>query len=196
MIFTNRREFLRPLQGKRFYMQKHLIITVTGTDRVGFVEGVTKLVVDHGANVEQSRMARLGGEFAVLMLVSVEETAFDALRARVMKLSDEGHLVTTRATVQGPVADYQGFLPYTITVNGADHAGIIHAVTRSLAEQGINIETLDTGTAPAPMSGTPLFTMTATVAAPASISLTGLRAILSALGDKLNVDTIVAPYVG
>ncbi len=60
-------------------MLKYLIITVTGPDRVGFVEGVTKLIVDNGADVEQSRMAGLGGEFAVLMRVSVEDKDFEAL---------------------------------------------------------------------------------------------------------------------
>lgn len=176
-------------------MSKHLIITLSGSDRVGFVENVTKLVLEFGANVEQSRMARLGGEFAVLMLIAVDDASFDALQAKVLKLTDDGYQVTTRETVVN-AARYEGWLPYTIEVNGADHEGIIHTVTRSLAERGINIESLHTGRTPAPMSGTPLFTMTAVVVSPPAISRNALRAALEALGDKLNVDIDVEPYTG
>ena len=177
-------------------MANHLIITLTGPDRIGFVESVTKLVLKHGANVDESRMARLGGEFAVLMLVSVEEQAFRALKDDVMHLQDQGYQVTTRETELGDAAEYAGWLPYTIEVNGADHEGIIHHVTRYLAEKGINIETLSTGMVPAPMSGTPLFTMTAVIVAPPNLTLTELRNELGTVGDRLNVDTEVAPYTG
>ena len=54
-------------------MRKNIVFTLTGTDRTGLVEEITKLLLDLGGNVETSRMARLGGEFAVLMLVSIPE---------------------------------------------------------------------------------------------------------------------------
>ncbi len=177
-------------------MSKHLIVTLTGPDRVGFVEGVTKLILEHGGNVEKSRMARLGGEFAVLMLVSVEEDAFASMSESVTKLRDEGYQVATRETSVGGESKYAGWIPYTIEVNGADHEGIIHTITRYLADQGINIETLNTGMVPAPMSGMPLFTMHALVLAPAALSLTELRSSLGALGDQLSVDSEVSPYKG
>ena len=50
-------------------MQKTFVLTLTGPDRIGFVEKVTGLLLERGGNVETSRMARLGGEFAILMLV-------------------------------------------------------------------------------------------------------------------------------
>jgi glycine cleavage system transcriptional repressor len=49
-------------------MQKTFVLTLTGPDRIGFVEKVTGLLLERGGNVETSRMARLGGEFAILML--------------------------------------------------------------------------------------------------------------------------------
>lgn len=177
-------------------MSKHLIVTLSGPDRVGFVEGVTKLILEHGGNVEKSRMARLGGEFAALMLVSVEDAALSSMNEGVMTLRDEGYQVATRETTVGGDSRYAGWIPYTIEVNGADHEGIIHTITRYLADQGIDIETLNTGMVPAPMSGMPLFTMSAVVLAPAAISLSELRSSLSTLGDQLSVDTEVTPYKG
>jgi glycine cleavage system transcriptional repressor len=61
-------------------MQKNLVVTLTGQDRVGIVEQVTKKVLEYGGNVEASRMARLGGEFAVLMLVSIKADRLESLQ--------------------------------------------------------------------------------------------------------------------
>jgi glycine cleavage system transcriptional repressor len=177
-------------------MSKHLIVTLTGPDRIGFVEGVTKLLLAHDANIEKSRMARLGGEFAVLMLVTVKDQSMGAVESAVMGLEKEGYQVTTRETAPEDTSKYAGWLPYEIAVSGADHEGIIHHIARYLADQGIDIETLTTGTTHAPMSGTPLFTMSALVLAPAKVSLSELRGALESVGDSLNVDTAVTPYKG
>ena len=56
-------------------MSKNFVLTLTGPDRIGIVERVTRVLLDRGGNVETSRMARLGGEFAILMLVSMPADA-------------------------------------------------------------------------------------------------------------------------
>jgi glycine cleavage system regulatory protein len=43
----------------------YLVVTAVGQDRRGTVKMITDVVVTHFANIEESRMARLGGEFAV-----------------------------------------------------------------------------------------------------------------------------------
>jgi glycine cleavage system transcriptional repressor len=136
-------------------MRKHLVVTLTGPDRVGFVEQITNLILKFDGNVESSRMARLGGEFAVLMMVSTEERHFEGMRESLRDLRDTGLKVTTRETERGHSAKYMGWLPYRVEVKGADHEGIIHEITRHLAQQGINIETMDTGMVHAPMRARP-----------------------------------------
>jgi glycine cleavage system transcriptional repressor len=61
-------------------MRNHLVYTLTGSDRIGIVEEVTKMLLDHGGNVETSRMVRLGGEFAMLMLVPCQPSSFPTWR--------------------------------------------------------------------------------------------------------------------
>ena len=68
------------MKGRRT-MRSDIVLTLTGTDRVGIVEEVTKVLLDLGANVETSRMARLGGEFAMLMLTSVSPNQASELEA-------------------------------------------------------------------------------------------------------------------
>ncbi len=177
-------------------MRKNLVLTLTGPDRIGIVEHITKVLLEYEGNVEESRMARLGGEFAIVMLVSVPEKQFEGLRDGVRGLRDEGYKVTTRETERGHSAKYVGWMPYQVEVKGADHEGIIHHLTQHLAQQGINIETMDTSMVPAPMSGTPLFKMTAIVVVPPDLPFTDWRDDLAEIGDSLNVDTAVSPYIG
>ena len=77
------------------------------------------------------------------------------------------------------------------TVLGADHMGIIHQIARYLSEQGINLETMTTEVVAAPMSGTPLFTMSAIVKVPPRLEIEDLREALEFIGDDLGVDTKV-----
>ena len=141
-------------------------------------------------------MARLGGEFAMLMLVSVSAEGLDQLSRGVLSLQDEGYTVTARETEQADPAKHAGWVPYQVEVTGADHEGIIHNVTHRLAERSINIESMDTGTVTASMSGTPLFTMTAVVLVPPDLTYRALQSDLQTVADDLNVDIDVSPYKG
>lgn len=47
-----------------------VIIYAFGPDRPGLVSALAKAVLDAGGNVEESRMARLGGDFNMMMCVS------------------------------------------------------------------------------------------------------------------------------
>jgi len=177
-------------------MRKHLVVTVSGPDKPGIVEHVTELLLEYHGNVEASRMARLGGEFAMLLLVSAPGDKLDALREGMRHLREEAYKVTTRETERGYSAKYAGWLPYQIEVKGADHQGIIHELTSYLTEHNINIETLDTDVVKAPMSGTPLFKMAAVIVVPPELSYHELKESLANIGDELGVDTEVSPYIG
>jgi glycine cleavage system transcriptional repressor len=74
---------------------------------------------------------------------------------------------------------------------GADHIGIIHEVARYLAGQGINVDTMDTDVVAAPMSGSPLFTMSAVVRMPAGMTVDELREALDEVAEEVGVGAAV-----
>ena len=82
-------------------MRKNLVLTITGNDRVGIVEEVTGAVLDVGGNVDSSKMARLGGEFAMLMLVSMPSKRFEEFEQRSADLQSKGYELTIRETKRG-----------------------------------------------------------------------------------------------
>jgi glycine cleavage system transcriptional repressor len=168
-------------------MQRNFVLTLTGPDRIGIVERVTGLLFNRGGNVEISRMARLGGEFAVLMLVSMPADQFAALDADLEGLTSQGYKVTTTPE-RAEAPAFLGWLPYRIEVHGADHEGIIHQVARYLSEHNINIESMDTETSPAPITGVPLFTMMAQVVVPPGLSGRDWEAGLERIGNQMNLE--------
>ncbi|MDO9300998.1 MAG: ACT domain-containing protein [Anaerolineales bacterium] len=171
-------------------MPKNIVLTLTGRDKVGIVENVTSVIAKRNGNVESSRMARLGGEFAMLMLITVSDKEFANLDQDFQQLRGEGYQVSILQT-EDDSKKYAGWLPYEIEVTGADHEGIIHDISHHLATQGINIESMDTSSTPAPMSGTPLFMMKGVVLVPPQLTFHVWSDVLEEIGDKLNVSVKV-----
>jgi len=66
--------------------------------------------------------------------------------------------------------------------------GIVHRVSRLLADHGINIADMQTKATPSPESGTPIFTMKILLEVPAEISAKDLLGKLNRLGEELAID--------
>jgi glycine cleavage system transcriptional repressor len=174
-------------------MRRHLVLTASGNDQAGIIEKFTKLLLQFNGNVEAGRMARLGGEFAMLMLVSAPSEKIESLRAAVIDIGDDDFEVQTRLTDLSSDAP-QGSTPCGISVMGADHIGIVYEITKYLREQGVNIETMDTDVVSAPTSGSPLFTMFAVVRLPPGMTVDELEESLDELAEDVGVSTAVQPH--
>lgn len=167
-------------------MRTTLLLTAVGTDRTGLVESLAQRIAAVGANWEESRLARLGGQFAGIVLVTVDSGKSDQLIASLRELEAKGLQVTARA-VQPPAQAEQGHR-VRLAVTGGDRPGIVRDVSRILAERGVNVEELESSMGSAPMSGEALFTARARLRVPAGLELAALRTALEGLGNELMVD--------
>ncbi len=66
--------------------------------------------------------------------------------------------------------------------------GIVHRVSRLLADHGVNIADMHTKATPSPESGTPIFTMKILLEVPAKTSPKDLLEKLNRLGEELAID--------
>lgn len=171
-------------------MRTSVVLTLTGADRVGIVEDVTQALLDLDANVEMSRMARLGGEFAMLMLVSLSPQRLEDLAEALERLGVRGSTVVTSHEKSHVRAD-SSWLSYRVDVEGADHEGIVHDIAAGLAQRGISIESAETTLFHAPVSGTPLFAMSAVVMVPPDLTEPDWLVALDEAGRLSNVDVRV-----
>ena len=116
-------------------------LSAIGRDRPGIVAGVSGALLQHGANIEDSRMAILGGHFTMMLIVS---TPAEADTGALMRELDETRArLGLGALTLEEVADEHGFArpeaSHVVTVYGADHPGIVHSVTNALAGMGVNV---------------------------------------------------------
>lgn len=174
-------------------MKSFLVVTITCVDRPGIVERVTDVVVAHGGNWEESRLARLGGDFAGIARVSVPSERADELTSALASLADDEIAIAVKTTSPTTPTEREGHVLCLLRLEGADHEGLVHDLSAYLAKEGINVESMDTEIVAAPMSATPLFHMEAQLDLPPALTVDMLRENLLLIGDQLGVDIEVAP---
>lgn len=169
--------------------RSHALITTAGTDRPGIVQAIAEWILQHGGNIEDSRMAQLGGEFATIILVSGPEDIAARLDASRGVLEGRPALTVIVRPVAGRAqAPDNPVLRYRLSATALDHAGIVHRVARVLSDRGVNIVSASTGTTPAPFSGAPVFQLQMDIDIPSSLPVARLREELMRVGEEQNID--------
>ena len=167
--------------------KEYLVITAVGPDRVGLVEKITQFLLEVGCNIEDSKMAAFCGEFAIILLVSGEASGLDKVSSSLDVLKERTGLdFHSKRTSPKSVAD--SALPCRLQASCLDHPGVVHKFSAALSRRGINIESLETTTQAAPMSGTPIFQLEARLSLPRHINLHDLRKELEEIGMRENID--------
>lgn len=117
------------------------MVTVVGTDKVGIVAAITQKLVGMHAELGETRMMRLGGNFSMMMMVLFEGDS-DALKQQLGEVADA---MSLRIHVDDIEAHLHEHLEPNaqVIVHGADAPGIVAKVTAVLAEHGFNVLDLD-----------------------------------------------------
>jgi glycine cleavage system transcriptional repressor len=169
-----------------------LIVTAIGPDRPGIVGQFTGHLHAAAANVLDSRMVNLRGQFAVILLIEAEPAALANIRESLPALADQIGLRLTLSDSATPAGPLPG-IPFKLKTYSMDQPGIIHRVSDLLREFGVNIEDLSARQESAPFAGTPLFLMEMRLTIPPGVSIGTLRTKLGALCDSLNCDVDFEP---
>jgi glycine cleavage system regulatory protein len=168
-----------------------LVLTVIARDKPGLVETLSQTVAAHDANWLGSRMARLAGEFAGIVEVSVAEDKAEALRDALLALEERGLRVHVQesSSATGPEGSRRLYLELV----GNDRPGIVREISQALARRGVNVDELETSCESAAMSGDALFRATARLQVPAELTLETLGDELERIAGDLMVDLSLAP---
>lgn len=168
-----------------------LVMTVIGADRPGLVQMVAARVADHGGNWLESRMCRLGGQFAGILRVEVPRERRDELVNALRTLEVDGLRVIIHAE-GAALAAAHGALA-SVELVGTDRPGILRSISGVFAAHGVNVEELASERVNAPMDGGTLFQARATVLVPPSVKLSDLRTDLEKIAADLMVHLKLAP---
>jgi glycine cleavage system transcriptional repressor len=173
---------------------RHFAVTAIGRDRPGIVAAVSEVLLAHRGNIEDSQMTILRGRFTIMLIVSVPDdvdvgrlgTDLDRTRETLgldaLALSEVSDIEPAEETPPSHV----------VSVYGADHPGIVHAVTSALAERSVNITDLTTRLVGG-QEGEPIYAMIMEVALPAGLSSEAVEEFLRDVGKAEGVDLTIRP---
>lgn len=170
----------------------YLVISALGADHPGLVNDLSRAILEHGCNIEDSRMTVLGGEFAAILLVEGKWNTLAKIENALPELERQlGMVIVCKRT--GPRARNENKLPYAVDVIAMDHPGIVNKLAAFFAERSINIEDMGTSTYAAAHTGTPMFAVHMTVGIPADTHIATLREEFMDYCDGLNLDAVLEP---
>jgi glycine cleavage system transcriptional repressor len=173
-------------------MNDFLVVTAVGEDRAGIVDELSRILLNADLNIEDSRMSVLGGEFAIILLISGSAGALQAFKEQQSNLEDALKLkFLLKLTDAGKAIKNK--IAYKIKVVGMDNPGIVHRLTRFLSQHETNIEALETDSYPAPHTGTPMFAVVMTVDIPNELATSKLKNEFIELCDEQNLDAEFSP---
>ncbi|MFA5975221.1 MAG: ACT domain-containing protein [Elusimicrobiota bacterium] len=168
--------------------KNYFLISASGKDRPGIVAAVTKVLFELGGNVEDSTMTRLGGEFTIMLIVSVPSSL--SLPTLQKGLHPLGKKLALHVSVQpmsaGLARGTRSEPHYLISIYGTDQAGIIYQVAKALADRRINITDLQTKSIT--RGHAPLYVMLLEVQTPTALDVDELRNELERLRQSLQVE--------
>ena len=173
-------------------MQQFLVLTAVGENAPRLTEQVTKALRDCGCSITDSRMAALGNEFAMVMMVSGTWDALAKFEDHLPRLEKELGLAfhRKRTASRKPAA---GQMPYAIDVVCCDRVGVVHDIAKFMADNGIQIQDMHSGSYQAVHTQTPMFSLHLTISVPANSSISALRGDFMDFCDRLNLDAIMEP---
>jgi glycine cleavage system transcriptional repressor len=169
----------------------HVAVTAVGADRPGIASAVAKILFEHGGNIEDSRMAILGGHFAMMLIVDLPaDPAPAALELALGPVAAALDLIVAVRPVDEASAEGAGGTTYVVTVYGADKPGIVYRVTETLASHRVNVTDLATRVVPGDQ---PVYVMILEATVPAAADAAIVEADLKALSAELSVDVSFHP---
>ncbi|MGP0630170.1 glycine cleavage system protein R [Nitrospina sp. 32_T5] len=168
-------------------MKNWYMLTLVGRDGPGIVAAVSRVLCENGGNIGEASMARLGGNFSMMLMVRCP-LELNELEARLQPAVEPWNLMVHLDAID---ADLHHHVEpdVKISIYGADRVGIVAAATGALAEAGLNILNLETD-----VGGTeaePIFIMH--IEGVAERGLPPLEAACKTLSRDQQVETHLSP---
>jgi glycine cleavage system transcriptional repressor len=173
-------------------MANYALLSAVGKDKPGIVATVSAVLFGAGCNIEDSTMARLGGDFAIMLMLRLPEgftsqqlaEALAPVRRHVELTIHVADILPEEVEPQTESARH------LILVYGSDKPGIVARLTALLAERNVNITNLRTSVI---QRAAPLYVMTIEVELPSFVDQGELTRPLQAVAKELGVQVEIKP---
>lgn len=174
-------------------MPNYALLTAIGSDRPGIVAAITGVLLESDCNIEDSQMARLGPDFACMLMIRMPEGMVSRqLEQRLAATAGEfGLNIYLKDLRPEEASDTRAEQhKHLIHVYGADRKGIVNRISRHLANNSVNITNLHTEVI---HHEKPLYVMLIEVEIPPFVDPGKLQAELAAIGKQIEVVVAMKP---
>jgi glycine cleavage system transcriptional repressor len=172
-----------------------LVLTALGEDRSGIIDELSRCILHSGCTISDSRMAILGGDFALLLQVAGNWNNIAKLENQLPGIETRlGLTIAAHRSVEREAS--KDLLPYAVDAVALDQPGIVHNLARFFSQRQINIQEMVTTAYPAAHSGTPMFSVHMTIEIRAGVQIAALREDFMEFCDRLNLDAVMEPVKG
>lgn len=173
-------------------MEQLIVISAVGGNPTSMVNELARVILDCGGNIKESRMALMGSEFGVLLLVSGNWHTISRLEGELGRYgASNGVTMQFRRTEARRMG--KELLPYAVDVVGLDQPGIVHSLSGFFASRRVEIGEVVTRSYAASHTGAQMFSVQMFINIPSSVHIAGLREEFMEFCDQLNVDAIMEP---
>jgi glycine cleavage system transcriptional repressor len=173
-------------------MSEQLVITALGEDRPGLVNELSNKLTGFKLNIEDSRMSMLGGEFAIILLISGAAASIEKFSRSVSELESALNMkLLVKKTISKPAQE--ALIPYQVEVVSIDHPGIVQEIASFFSVRDINIVDMKTTCYRAAHTGTPMFALKMTIGVPVSLPISVFRENFIQVCDEKNLDVKLEP---
>lgn len=118
---------------------REVAVTAVGTDRPGIVAAITEALRDLGGNLADCRAALLAGSFAVVVVAELPDDVTDDTLKSALAGGSSGLGLGVWVGPAQPTSPHSEGERCIVSVYGADHPGIVAAMSRAVADLGVNI---------------------------------------------------------
>ena len=173
-------------------MTSEFAVWTVGADRPGIVAAVTGVLFGMGCNLKDCSMTVLSRHFAMVMEVEgPDDLAPEALEAELVGSEGcTGLSVDVRRAGELAPTVVEGD-PYIVSVYGSDHPGIVHRISKLLADHSVNIT--DVNTRVIGEKDEPVYAMLLEVVVPRTLDPAELGGALRATAAEVGVEASLEP---
>ncbi len=176
-------------------MEDKFVLFVLGEDRPGIVAGVSGVLFKNKFNIEDSSMTILESHFSMILIISSKKKyQISLLKKKFQKISNDLNLyisVKRLASIPQKARIVKKGNPYIVTLIGSDRIGIVHKITKLIADKNINIT--DVRTEIIGEEKSPVYTMILELEIPYNVNIGNFKNSLRNLGKELKVDITLKP---
>ncbi|MEM6641095.1 MAG: ACT domain-containing protein [Pseudomonadota bacterium] len=173
-------------------MTQNLLVTAVGDDRAGLVRHVTTTLLDCGCNITESRLATMGSQFVMLILVSGNWHSRNKLDAALATVAERQSLQITLRESETDVVRAD-LMPYAIDLVCLDQPGIVNTLASFLSSHDIAVTEMTSRRYAAAHTGAQMFNLQMVISVPDTMHIATLREAFMELCDHYNYDAILEP---